>query len=278
MAEFPVPLDNLISYVKMLHPAGGPLDNVSDAFTVSEQLGEQADALIGYFVDQARRSGASWTDIGRSMGVSKQAAQKRFVSKGPGEPPGPTARDGFSRFTQQARNAVVAAQNEARAAGNDHICPAHLLLGLLSEPAALAAQAILAQGVPLATVQAAAQTALPPRAGQVPDLVPFNPRSKKALNLSFREALRMGASDVGTEHILLALLNWTMARACWPAWASGRLRWRQPSPPRWRPVRAPVTARTARRRPNRRNRCDVTRRGRGTWAHANAVRSPVGDP
>ncbi len=54
MAEFPVPLDNLISYVKALHPDGGPLENVSDAFTVSTQLDEQADALIGYFVDQAR--------------------------------------------------------------------------------------------------------------------------------------------------------------------------------------------------------------------------------
>ena len=76
---FPVPLDNLISYVKGLHPDGGPLENVSDAFTVSTQLDEQADALIGYFVDQARRSGLSWSQIGGAMGVSKQAAQKRFV-------------------------------------------------------------------------------------------------------------------------------------------------------------------------------------------------------
>src|SRR5271156_4835882 len=78
---FPVPLDNLISYVKALHPGGGPLDNVADAFTVSAQLDEQADALIGHFVDQARRSGASWSQIGAAMGVTKQAAQKRFVSR-----------------------------------------------------------------------------------------------------------------------------------------------------------------------------------------------------
>jgi len=57
MTEFPVPLDNLISYVKALRPGGGPLENVSDAFAVSTQLDEQSDALIGYFVDQARRSG-----------------------------------------------------------------------------------------------------------------------------------------------------------------------------------------------------------------------------
>src|SRR5215469_10268708 len=79
MTEIPVPLDNLIAYVKTLHPDGGPLDNVSDAFAVSTQLDEQADALIGYFVDQARRSGMSWSQIGGAMGVTKQAAQKRFV-------------------------------------------------------------------------------------------------------------------------------------------------------------------------------------------------------
>src|ERR1700745_560735 len=98
MSEFPVPLDNLIAYVKTLHPDGGPLENVSDAFAVSPRIDEQADALIGYFVDQARRSGLPWSQIGGAMGVSKQAAQKRFV---------PTkARDlmpqgisPFSRFT-----------------------------------------------------------------------------------------------------------------------------------------------------------------------------------
>jgi Clp amino terminal domain, pathogenicity island component len=201
----PVRLDDLIEAIRNAYP--GALDQLSGAVLVADHLGDLADHLVGHFVDQARRSGASWTEIGRSMGVSKQAAQKRFVGKGPGDPPGLTSRDGFSRFTQQARNAVVAAQNEARAAGNDQICPAHLLLGLLTEPAALAAQAIVAQGVPLATAEAAARAALPPRAGQLPALIPFDERSKKALNLAFREAPRLGDHHVGTEHILVALLE-----------------------------------------------------------------------
>jgi hypothetical protein len=201
----PVRLDDLIEAIKNACP--GALDQLSSAVLVADHLGDLADHLVGHFVDQARRSGASWTDIGRSMGVSKQAAQKRFVSKGPGEPPGQESRDGFSRFTQRGRNAVVAAQNEARAAGNDEIRPAHLLLGLLTEPAALAAQAIVAQGVPLATVREAALAALPPRAGQVPALIPFNERSKQVLNLAFREAPRRRDHYVGTEHILLALLE-----------------------------------------------------------------------
>ncbi len=113
MAEFPVPLDNLIAYVKTLHPEGGPLENVSDAFAVSEQLDEQSDALLGYFVDQARRSGLPWSQIGAAMGVSKQAAQKRFV---PGQA-GDHLRAGgfktFSRFTDRAVRVLFAADHLA---------------------------------------------------------------------------------------------------------------------------------------------------------------------
>ena len=101
----------------------------------AEHLGEVADHLIGHFVDQARRSGASWTDIGKSMGVTKQAAQKRFVPE-PNRRNGP--EQGFARFTPRARNAVVAAQNAAREAGNSEITPDHLVLGLLDDPGALA--------------------------------------------------------------------------------------------------------------------------------------------
>src|SRR5215831_15295531 len=109
MTEFPVPLDNLIAYVKALHPDGGPLANVSDAFTVSTQLDEQADALIGYFVDQARRSGLSWSQIGSAMGVSKQAAQKRFVPPAARAGDVPAPGKPFSQFTARAARTLAAA-------------------------------------------------------------------------------------------------------------------------------------------------------------------------
>src|SRR4030095_15248516 len=113
----PVRLDDLIEAIKKVH--SDALDQLSDAVIAAEHLGDVADHLIGHFVDRARRSGASWTEIGRSMGVSKQAAQKRFVPKGPNEPSELDPAQGFSRFTEQARNVVMAAQNEAHAAGND---------------------------------------------------------------------------------------------------------------------------------------------------------------
>ncbi|TYB97203.1 ATP-dependent Clp protease ATP-binding subunit [Micromonospora sp. WP24] len=198
----PVRLDDLIQAIK--EARSEPLEQLSDAVLVGDHLGEVADHLIGHFVDQARRAGASWTDIGRSMGVSKQAAQKRFVAKdAPLDP-----QQGFHRYTPRARNVVVMSQNETRASGHAEIRPEHIVLGLLGEPEALAAKAIVAQGVTLEQVREAAVAALPtPPTEEPPALIPFDAQAKKALELTFREALRLGHNYVGTEHILLALLE-----------------------------------------------------------------------
>ncbi|CAM5456488.1 MULTISPECIES: Clp protease N-terminal domain-containing protein [Streptomyces] len=197
-----VRLDELIDAIKKVHPE--PLEQLQDAVLAGEHLGEVADHLIGHFVDQARRSGASWTDIGRSMGVTRQAAQKRFVPK---ESADLDPDQGFNRFTPRARNAVMAAHNEAVAAGATEGLPEHLVLGLLTERDALAAKALIAQGVALDAIRAAAAATLPPAAEDVPELVPYGPAAKKVLELTFREALRLGHNYVGTEHILLALLE-----------------------------------------------------------------------
>ena len=195
----PVRLDDLIDAITKV--ASEPLDQLSSAVLSADALGDVADHLIGHFVDRARRSGASWTDIGRSMGVTKQAAQKRFVPKDP------DPSQGFGRFTPRARNVVVTAQNEAHAAHNDRIGTVHLVLGLVAESKGLAALAIAAQDVTLDAIREAATAAVPPAAGTTPALVPFDADAKKVLELTSREALRLGHNYVGTEHVLLALLE-----------------------------------------------------------------------
>ncbi|MFG2382895.1 Clp protease N-terminal domain-containing protein [Streptomyces avermitilis] len=197
-----VRLDDLIDAIKKVHTDA--LDQLQDAVIAADHLGDVADHLIGHFVDQARRSGASWTDIGKSMGVTRQAAQKRFVPKAEVDL---DPSQGFSRYTERARNVVMAAHNEAKAAGNAEGLPEHLVLGLLAEPEALAAKAVTTQGVPLDSLRRAATAALPPAADTVPELIPYGPAAKKALELTFREALRLGHNYIGTEHILLALLE-----------------------------------------------------------------------
>ncbi|MFE2147498.1 Clp protease N-terminal domain-containing protein [Streptomyces sp. NPDC059456] len=202
----PVRLDDLIEAIKKAHTDS--LEQLSGAVVAAEHLGDVADHLIGHFVDQARRSGASWTDIGRSMGVTRQAAQKRFVpksDKGDGNDLDPG--QGFARFTPRARNVVVTSQSAARRAGGTEIRTEHLVLGLLAEPDGLAMMALGAQHVSADAVRAAATAALPEASTDIPDLIPFDTGAKKALELTFREALRLGHGYVGTEHILLALLE-----------------------------------------------------------------------
>ncbi|NKQ24903.1 Clp protease N-terminal domain-containing protein [Streptomyces galbus] len=201
-AVTPVRLDDLIDAIKKVHTE--PLEQLQDAVIAADHLGDVADHLIGHFVDQARRSGASWTDIGRSMGVTRQAAQKRFVPK---ESTDLDPQQGFARYTPRARNVVVSAHNEAQSAGATEGLPEHLVLGLLAEPEGLAARAVTAQGVSLDAVREAARAALPPAAEDAPELVPYGQDAKKVLELTFREALRLGHNYVGTEHLLLALLE-----------------------------------------------------------------------
>src|SRR5215216_1595223 len=161
----PVRLDDLIDAIKRVH--SDALDQLSDAVIAADHLGDVADHLIGHFVDQARRSGASWTDIGRSMGVTKQAAQKRFVAKGEDE-----SRQDFSRFTDRARQVIVTAQNAARAGKSATIAPGHLVLGLVAVPEGLAAKAILRQVASLDQVVEVVKASLPGAVDDPPELVP----------------------------------------------------------------------------------------------------------
>ncbi|WP_329234926.1 MULTISPECIES: Clp protease N-terminal domain-containing protein [unclassified Streptomyces] len=201
----PIRLDDLIDAIKSTHT--DTLEQLSGAVVAADHLGEIADHLIGHFVDQARRSGASWTDIGRSMGVTRQAAQKRFVPKKPGEPSDLDPSQGFGQFDTEARNVVMGASNEAHAARNDEVGVEHLVLGLLLDPASLGARVVTGQGVALEAVREAATLALPAAADEVPELIPYDAGARKALELTFREALRLGHDVVGSGHILLALLE-----------------------------------------------------------------------
>src|SRR5215472_6795738 len=133
MTTPPLSLDTLIFLVKAMHPDGGPLDHLTDAMAAAAQLEAQSDALIGHFVDQARRSGASWSRIGASMGVSKQAAQQRFVAR--------WESADFSRFTQRSRNVLAAS------GGAELVDAAHLAAGLLTEPDGIGAKVIHAAGL-----------------------------------------------------------------------------------------------------------------------------------
>jgi len=190
-------LDELITQVRSSNPDGSPLDHLTAAAELAAFIDEVADHLVGHFVDQARRSGASWTAIGASMGVTKQAVQKRFV----------VGEASLDRFTNRAKVVVLKAQNVARERGDAEVTGLHLLLGLLAEWEGLAGQVIQAAGVAKDDVTAAVDAARPAAGTPARSHAPFSPGLNKVLELTVREALRLGHNYVGTEHLLLGLLE-----------------------------------------------------------------------
>jgi Clp amino terminal domain, pathogenicity island component len=113
----------------------------------------------------------------------------------------------FERFSSRARNAVRLAQEETRRLGHTSVGSEHLLLGLLSEPEGLGARALVAVGVPLDGLRAEVERTIGRGEGAPAGHLPFQPRSKKVLELALREALQLGCNYIGTEHILLGLVR-----------------------------------------------------------------------
>jgi ATP-dependent Clp protease ATP-binding subunit ClpA len=88
---------------------------------------------------------------------------------------------------------------------NAEITPDHLLLGMLSDAGALATVVLHRQDIDIEALRAS--VVLPPADGEPRALIPFSGPARKALELTMREALRLGHNYVGTEHLLLALLE-----------------------------------------------------------------------
>ena len=113
----------------------------------------------------------------------------------------------FERFTDRARRVVVLAQEEARMLSHNYIGTEHILLGLIHEGDGVAAKALEQLGISLDAVRAQVQDMIGTGSQQTKGHIPFTPRAKKVLELSLREALQLGHSYIGTEHILLGLIR-----------------------------------------------------------------------
>ena len=113
----------------------------------------------------------------------------------------------FERFTDRARRVVVLAQEEARMLNHDYIGTEHIFLGLIHEGEGVAAAALESLGVSMAKARDQVREIIGQGEVFPSGHLPFTPRAKKVLELSLREALQLGHSYIGTEHILLGLIR-----------------------------------------------------------------------
>ena len=113
----------------------------------------------------------------------------------------------FERFTERARQVVVLAQDEARELRHGYIGTEHLLLGLVREEEGLAARVLESLDVGAEDVRSQIRSVVG-EGDEVPaGQIPFTPRAKKTLEQALRQALALKHNYIGTEHVLLGLLE-----------------------------------------------------------------------
>ena len=176
------------------------LDRLSTALHAAERLSVVGDTVVDHFVQQARAHGASWSEIGQCMGVSKQAVQKRYV------PPRSDPSTGSADSPAQAMRRVVdLAMQEARALGHPYVGTEHVVLGALraNDPVTSAALA----RVDIDEARALIAGTVPPSA-DVPDgTLPLTPRTKKVLEFAIGKARARGQDTPDVGDLVLGVIR-----------------------------------------------------------------------
>ncbi len=113
----------------------------------------------------------------------------------------------FERFTDRARRVIVLAQEEARLFNHNYIGTEHILLGLSREGEGVAAKSLESLQVSLDAVRAQVEQMVGRGQDAPTGHIPFTPRAKRVLELSLHEAQKLGHKYIGTEHILLGLIE-----------------------------------------------------------------------
>jgi Clp amino terminal domain, pathogenicity island component len=113
----------------------------------------------------------------------------------------------FERFTERARQVIALAVDEARLLRHNYVGTEHILLGLLRETDGIAARVLDSADIRIEPVRDQVLRMVGFGEEVSSAQIPFTWRAKKALELALREARSLGRDDVGTEHILLGLID-----------------------------------------------------------------------
>jgi ATP-dependent Clp protease ATP-binding subunit ClpA len=180
-----------------------------NALRALSALRSELNMLEPELVGRSLRAGASWSQIARALGVTKQAAHKKHRHLVDQIPAGPTGEPKIL-VTSEARRSIQLAREEARELGQAAVGTEHILLGILRCSESHAVRALNALGVTLD----GARTCLQPTLVGVPRLPGpaasanggITPQARRILEGSLREAVKRREGYIGVEHLLLALL------------------------------------------------------------------------
>ncbi len=187
--------ESLVAAVDAKAASDSPLERLAAAVDASGQLSSLADRLLDHFVRLARQHGASWTEIGGVLGVSKQAAQQRF--------PEPSA----GTQTRSAYAALVTAEAEALALSHDHVGTEHILLALSRNEHSGAGRVLRKHAVSPASILPHAKEMVSSSPDAVDGPLPWTPPARRTAKIAGKHARRMGCHSIQSGHILLAMLE-----------------------------------------------------------------------
>jgi hypothetical protein len=195
----PLTIEALAAEVDAQTKAGSAIDRLAAAAVKAETLRTLGDELLDRYVQAARADGRSWTQIGEALGVTKQAAQQRFVTE-----PAVETTNWPEHFSDAARKVVAAAIGEARAMRHRYLGTEHLLLALTAADG-LAGAALAHLDVGYDAVRRAIVEDIGLGHSGADDTLGITPRTKRAFESTLREAKRLGSRCAENEHLLIAL-------------------------------------------------------------------------
>lgn len=114
------------------------------------------------------------------------------------------------RYTSKAKKAIDQASKMSKSLHHHYIGTEHILIGLLKEGTGVAAQVLNDNGVELDKVMQLIEELIAPDAQVLTaEAKEYSPRALQVLEGAAREAARFHAEEIGTEHILIAMMKET---------------------------------------------------------------------
>ncbi len=113
----------------------------------------------------------------------------------------------FEKFSERARRVLTSAQEEAQALNHSYIGTEHILLGLIREEDGVAAKVLVNLGISLSKVRSAVEYIIGRGEKATTSEIGLTPRAKRVIELAIDEARHLGHNYIGTEHLLVGLLN-----------------------------------------------------------------------
>lgn len=170
-------------------------------------LRHELDATEADLVRRALSAGASWSQVARALGITKQAAHRKYRHLFERSPEGALGGDARVHATGEARRCIQFARQEAERLGQPAIGTEHVLLGILRCEQSRAATALNALGVTLDAARLSLQTTLPGLPPGSSEGKTVTVQAGRLIDRAVREAAKRGEPEVGAEHLLLALLS-----------------------------------------------------------------------